>query len=75
MKTLAIVLVGGGAAKIAADGLVGCWLLRLYIRPKGRTQKKRVCPSTPVEAAWKDEESGLLLPCCVALMAQFINIY
>ena len=35
----AIVLVGG-AAKIAADGIFGVLtLLRLYTRPKGRTKK------------------------------------
>ena len=62
MKTLAIVLVGG-AAKIAADGFFGVLtLLRLYTRPKGRTKIIFfVCSSTPIEAAWKDEESGLLL--------------
>ena len=38
MKALAIVLVGG-AAKIAADGIFGVLaLLRLYIRPKSRTK-------------------------------------
>ena len=38
MKPLAIVLVGG-AAKIAADGISGVLaLLRLYIRPKGRNK-------------------------------------
>ena len=63
IKALAIVLVGG-AAKIAADGFFGVLtLLRLYTRPKGRTKKLFfVCPSTPLEAVWKDEESGLLLP-------------
>ena len=61
MKTLAIVLVGG-AEKKAADGIFGVLaLLCLYTRPKGRTKKYFfVCPSTPLEAAWKDEESGLL---------------
>ena len=60
MKALAILLVGG-AEKIAADGIFGVLaLLRLYTRPKGRT-KKNVCPSTSIEAAWKDEASGLLL--------------
>ena len=39
MKALAIILVGG-AAKIAADGIFGVLaLLRLYTRPKGRTKK------------------------------------
>ena len=54
----------GSAAKIAADQNFGVLaLLRLYTRPKGRTKKIFfVCPSTPLEAAWKDEESGLLLP-------------
>ena len=52
MKTLAIVLVGG-AAKIAADGIFGVLaLLRLYIRPKAAPKKCFiVCPSAPVEAA------------------------
>ena len=50
MKALAIVLVGG-AAKIAADDFLGVLaLLRLYTRPKGRTEKNilwfaRVPPS------------------------------
>jgi hypothetical protein len=63
MKTLAIVLVGG-AAKIAADGIFGVLtLLCLYTRPKGRVKKIFVvCPSTSVEAAWQGEASGLLLP-------------
>jgi len=55
----------GGAAKIAADGFFGVLaLLRLYTRPKGRTKKIVffVYSSTPIEAAWKDEASGLLLP-------------
>ena len=57
MKGLAIVLVGG-AVKIAVDGIFGVLaLLRLYTWPKGRTKK-----STPLEDAWKDEASGLLLP-------------
>ena len=39
MRALAIVLVGG-AAKTAADGIFGVLtLLRLYTRPKGRTKK------------------------------------
>ena len=59
MKTLAIVLVGG-AAKIAADGISGVLaLLRLYIRPKGRTKIIFFCL---LEYPWKDEASGLLLP-------------
>ena len=64
MKALAIVLVGG-AAKIAADGISGALaLLCLYTRPKDRNKKNIffVCPSTPIEAAWKDAASGLLLP-------------
>ena len=61
MKTLAIVLVGS-AAKIAAGGIFGVLaLLRLYARPKGRTHFF-FCPSTPIEAAWKDVASGLLPP-------------
>ena len=41
MRALFIVLVGG-AAKIAADGIFGVLaLLRLYTRPKGRT--KNIC--------------------------------
>jgi hypothetical protein len=58
MKTLAIVLVGG-AAKIAADGIFGVLTL---LRLKGRTKNKFVRPSAAIEAAWKDEASGLLPP-------------
>ena len=59
MKTLAIVLVGG-AAKIAAVAFAPIY------KAKGPHQNKNkiVFPSTPVEATWKDEWSGLLLPCC-----------
>ena len=54
----------GSAAKIAADGFFGVLtLLRLYTRPKARTKKIFfVYSSAPIEAAWKDEASGLLLP-------------
>ena len=63
MKALAIVLVGG-AAKIAADGIFGVLaLLRLYTRPKGRTKKHfYVCPSTPIEAAWKGRRERATAP-------------
>ena len=57
--------LSGSAAKIAADGFFGVLtLLRLYTRPKGRNIKMFffVYSSTPIEAAWKDEASGLLLP-------------
>ena len=43
MRALAIVLVGG-AAKAAADGIFGVLaLLRLYTRSKGRTKKNIFC--------------------------------
>ena len=54
----------GSAAKIAADYFFGVLaLLRLYIWPKGSTKFFFfVCSSTPIEAAWQGEASGLLLP-------------
>ena len=54
----------GSAAEIAADGIFGVLtLLRLYMA-EGQHQKNDIflCPSTPIEAAWKGEASGLLLP-------------
>ena len=61
---------GGGAAKIAADRNFGMLaLLRLYTRPKGGTKNKIVCLSSPIEAAWQGEASGLLPPFCGANMA------
>ena len=58
MKTLAIVLVGG-TAKIAADGIFGVLaLLRLYTSKAPKNIF--FCPSILIGAAWKDEGSGLL---------------
>ena len=62
MKALAIILVGG-AAKIAADGFFGVLaLLRLLLQGERAASIFFFCPSTPVEATWKDEGSGLLPP-------------
>ena len=70
MKALAIVLVGG-AAKIAADGIFGVLaLLLLYTRPKSRTKKKLFARVPPSKLLGKTKGVGYCSP-VVALMAQF----
>ena len=52
------------AAKIAADEFLGCWRFCAYIYGRRAAPKNYffVCSSTPIEAAWQGEASGLLLP-------------